>query len=241
MRLSFSTKGWHDRSFETFCEIAKDYGFEGIELHNIRGGLFADRDGAFHDYAAAATVRRLYESKLDLPCIDSICELADTAEAVEELMACLKIAKNLHIPNIRLRANHAENEAEAIESVASVIGKVLPEAEACGVTLLLETTGLFCKTSVLRDMLERFASDYLSALWELSGTYFDGEEMPETVIRNLGAYVRHVHFSDAKKTENGLEHCLAGEGELPIKEVMLALRSVNYDGFVSLVWNPEWS
>ena len=152
----------------------------------------------------------------------------------------MKIAKNLHIPNLRLRASASEHEEEAIESVASVIAQVLPEAEACGVTLLLETTGLFCNTSVLRDMLERFASDNLSALWELSGTYFVGGEMPETVIRNLGAYVRHVHFSDAKKTENGLEHCLAGEGELPIKEVMLALRSVNYDGFVSLVWNPEW-
>ncbi len=240
MRLSFSTKGWHNRSFEEFCEIAKDYGFEGIELHNIHNPLFTDRDGAFHDYAAAATVRRLYESQLTLPCIDSICELSDTPEALEELLACLKIAKNLHIPNLRLRANASENEAEAIESVASVIAKVLPEAEACGVTLLLETTGLFCKTSALRDMLERFASDNLAALWELSGTYFGGEEMPETVIRNLGAYVRHVHFSDAKKTEQGMEHCLAGEGELPIKEVMLALRSVNYDGFVSLVWNPEW-
>ena len=31
-----------------------------------------------------------------------------------------------------------------------------------------------------------------------------------------------------------------GEGEIPIKEVMLALRSVNYDGFISLVWDPKW-
>ena len=212
MKLSFSTKGWHGRSFEDFCEIAKDFGFEGIELHNIHNRMFSDQDGAFHDYAAAATVRRLYESRLTLPCIDSVCELSDTPEAVEELNACLKIAKNLHIPNIRLRANGAEDQAAAIESVASVIAKVLPEAEASGVTLLLETTGLFCNTSALRDMLERFASDNLAALWELSGTYFGGGEMPETVIRNLGAYVRHVHFSDAKKTENGIEHCLAGEG-----------------------------
>ena len=240
MKLSFSTKGWHNHNFDEFCEIANEFGFEGIELHNIKNRLFTDHDGAFHDYAAAATVRRLYDRRLTIPCIDSICELSESEEALAELRACMKIAKNLRIPNIRLRAGAAENEAEAIESVAGLLSRVLPEAEAQGVTLLLETSGLFANTAVLRDMLERFASDSLAALWELSSTAIGAGETPETVIRNLGAYVRHVHFSDAKKTESGMEHCLAGEGDLPIREVVLALRSVNYDGYVSLVWNPEW-
>ena len=58
MKLSFSTKGWHDNTFEEFCDIAQELKFEGIELHNIHNRLFTERDGAFHDYAAAATVRR---------------------------------------------------------------------------------------------------------------------------------------------------------------------------------------
>ncbi len=241
MKLSFSTKGWHNSRFENFCDIANDLGFEGIELHNIHNRLFTDRDGAFHDYAAAATVRRLYERKLTLPCIDAICELKVTEDAEAEIRACIEIAKTLHIPNVRLRANAAEDETGAIEEVATLIERLLPAAEDGGVTLLLETSGLFAKTAVLRDMLERFASDNLAALWELASTSLVANETPETVIRNLGAYVRHVHFSDAKKTDDGtLEHCLAGEGELPVDEVMLALRSVNYDGFVSLVWHPEW-
>ena len=35
MKFSFSTKGWHDSTFEEFCDIAQDLGFQGIELHNI--------------------------------------------------------------------------------------------------------------------------------------------------------------------------------------------------------------
>jgi hypothetical protein len=46
MNLSFSTKGWHDSSFEDFCHIAEDLGFKGIELHNIHNHLFTDKDGA---------------------------------------------------------------------------------------------------------------------------------------------------------------------------------------------------
>ena len=49
MKLSFSTKGWHGRSFEDFCDIAKDMKFEGIELHNIHNPLFTEKDGAFYN------------------------------------------------------------------------------------------------------------------------------------------------------------------------------------------------
>src|SRR5699024_5066108 len=37
-----------------------------------------------------------------------------------------------------------------------------------------------------------------------------------------------------------ISHELMGEGKLPMQDVMNALRSVNYDGFVSLHWEPEW-
>ncbi len=241
MNLSFSTKGWHNSTFEDFCEVAEYLHFEGIELHNIYNRLFTAKDGAFHDYTAAATLRRLYNKNLKISCLDTIGELADKdSKAQEELTRCLEIAKNLHIPYIRLRAKSAEDKDAALKQTEEFLRRVLPQAEEKGVTLLLETSGLFASTAVLRDMLDSFACDNLGALWNLSAAYFECGESAEDVIKNLGAYVRHVHFHDAVKTENGVEYCLAGEGELPIAEMMLSLRSVNYDGFISLVWDPAW-
>ena len=97
MKLSFSTKGWHNSSFEDFCDIALDLKFEGIELHNIHNRLFTDKNGAFHDYTAAATLRKLYEMKLSIPCIDSICDCGkedEKEETLKEIRACINIAKN---------------------------------------------------------------------------------------------------------------------------------------------------
>ena len=238
MKLAFSTKGWHNSSFEDFCKIAGDLKFEGIELHNIHGPLFTEKDGVFHDYAAASTVRKLYESGLQIPCIDAICSPGVPAEkdsSVKEITDCLDIAKNLHTPYVRVKA--AEGGAEA---VADVIREVVSDAEEKGVALLIETTGIFCDTAALRELLESFACDSISALWDMYSTFFTAGEGPEDTIRNLGAYVKHVHIKDAAKTESGTEFCLIGEGQLPIKEMMLALRSVNYDGFISLEWDPEW-
>ncbi len=241
MKLSFSTRGWHDNTFEEFCDIASELGFGGIELHNINNRLFTDRDGAFHDYAAAATLRRLYEKKLQLPCIDTLCDLADGAKeeiTLDEIRRCMTVAANLHIPYVRIKA--MSGDESVLDSIAQRISAVLPEAEEKGITLLIETSGIFCNTAYLREMLNRFACDNLAALWNMSAAYFGAGESAEEIIQNLGAYLKHVIFCDAVKGEDGIEFCLAGEGELPIKEMMLALRSVNYDGFISLVWDPKW-
>lgn len=93
MKLSFSTKGWHNSSFDEFCDIAVDLGFGGIELHNVNNRLFTDKDGAFHDYTAAATARRLYEKKLQIPCIDVLCDIAAANKAdaaIEEFSKSLR-------------------------------------------------------------------------------------------------------------------------------------------------------
>ena len=244
MKLSFSTKGWHGHSFEEFCDIAKDMKFEGIELHNINNPMFTEKDGAFHNYAAAATVRRLYELKLSIPCIDAICDIADITNKdaiLDEISKCVKIATNLRIPNVRIRAIGDGMESDKVVSaVMEILTAAVPVAEQAGVSLLLETSGVFCDTSILREVLIDFASDSLGAVWDMYSPYFVCGEQPETTITNLGAYIRHVRIKDAEKTEDGTEFCLIGEGELPIKDMMLALRSVNYDGFISLEWHPGW-
>ena len=239
MKLSFSTKGWHDNDFDGFCDIAKDLKFSGIELHNIHNRLFTDKDGAFHDYAAAKTLRKLYEMKLQIPCIDTICNLADTSakeDSIKEINACLEIAGNLHIPYVRVKAYGDEN----YDFVYGIIAEVLPTCEQKGIVLLIETSGIFCDTSKLRDMLDSFASDNLAALWDMHSPYFIKNEDPETTIKNLGAYIKHVHIKDAVMNDDGIEYCIIGEGKLPISEMMLGLRSVNFDGFISLEWVPEW-
>ena len=230
MKLSFSTKGWHNKSFDEFCNIARELKFGGIELHNINGELFKNKDGAFHGYAAAATVRRLYEMKLELPCIDVISDICEEG-AIAETESCIKIAEDLHAPNIRIKSAECDSD-----TAKKFITAVLPKAEKAGVTLVIETSGAFSNTAVLRELLDSFASDNLAALWDMYSTFFKAGEQPEETIKNLGAYVKHVHIKDF----DGEGFCLIGEGKLPVGDMMSALRSVNYDGFISLEWDPAW-
>ena len=241
MKLSFSTKGWHNSTFDEFCDVAVDLKFNGIELHNISNELFTDKNGAFHDYTSASTKRKLYNLKLTIPCVDSICDISDEnvqQQSITEIKKCIDIAKNMDVSYVRLKSY--SSDAERIENIRKLVEEVLTYAQKNGITLLVETSGMFSKSAVLRDFLDGFASDNLAALWQMSSAYFESNEQPEDVIKNLGAYICHVHFNDATIKDGKIEYCLAGEGELPIKDIMLGLRSINYDGFISLVWDPAW-
>ena len=91
MKLSFSTKGWHKNNFDDFCRVAKELSFSGIELHNVSNRLFTESDSAFNDYSTSMTLRKLYEMKLSIPCIDCICDPADEngrEEALSEIGEC---------------------------------------------------------------------------------------------------------------------------------------------------------
>ena len=239
MKFSFSTKGWHDTSFEMFCDVAEDLKFEGIEVHNIHGSLFTDKNSILHDYKSAATLRYLYEKKLQVPCIDAICSpenAADYDHSIEEITKCIEIAKSLRAPYVRVKAE----KDGTVENVRKVIEAILDLAESVGITILLETTGIFSDTAKLHDILNSFASDSVAALWDMHSPYFESNEEPEQTVKNLGAYIRHVHIKDATSNDGNISFCLIGEGKLPISDAMLSLRSINYNGFISLEWRPEW-
>lgn len=78
--------------------------------------------------------------------------------------------------------------------------------------ILLKTSGIYADTARLRALMDEFACDWLGALWDIHHPYRDMGESADVTIRNLGAYVRHVHLrdSDDQNTYN-----LIGEGTLP--------------------------
>ncbi len=239
MKLSFSTNGWHGFDFSEFTAMATDLGFDGIEIHTVGSAALSGVGAALSKERRAATARELWRLGLSVPCIDVTGDIADslaTDGVAAETREMIDTAAAIGTPYLRIHAGGQGDD----DAVIRFIGSVLPFAEAAGVTLLIETVGIFADSSRLRGILNHFASDEVAALWDVHHPYrFFGED-PETTVQNLGAYIKHVHIKDSEQTENGLCYCLLGEGDLPVDAIVEALRSVNYDGFFSLECLPEW-
>ena len=227
MNLSFSTRGWGDLSWDQMLQEAVDMRFGGVEVYNLfKFPELTERGGPFHGHKVAATVRQLRDLKLKIPCFDTSVDLSSDPEAVTILSTILETARNAQVPYV-VACALTENE----EMVGENLEALLPLAEEKGVTVLLKTSGIYADTARLRSMLESFASDWLGALWDMHHPYRDFGESADATIKNLGTYVKHVHLRDSD--DNG-QYQLIGEGNMPIADMIRALGSINYDGFISL-------
>ena len=235
MKLSFSIRNWTDYTWTDFCAVAEATHMSGIELFDITGETFSGKGSVTNPERSAAARRDLALSGLALPCVETVRDFTDTAFAAE-LEQCVQTAVNLGILNIALHT-----EQQDMEACVSAMQQLLPVVGCQPVTLVVETAGAFAATDRLRDFLNRFADDRLCALWDMHTTVVEAREDAETTITNLGAYVKHVHIHDFRRAGDEVQPELIGEGQLPIQDLMNALRSVNYDGFVSLEWDPDWA
>lgn len=237
MKLSFSTKGWKGLTFEDFLRAAKAFGFEGLEVRDDGGVLSPDGGNPFDKSRAAQTARRAADEGVTLCCLDSPCDLTAGGETLpRELLGAVERARALRVPFVRV---HALTPC-ADETLVQTLGAAAERAERAGVTLLVETVGVFADTKKLREVLGRFASDALGALYDAQYPYSLCHETPEETVKNLGAFIRHVHLRDSAMEDGRMVPKLLGEGTLPLGDIMDALRSINYDGFLSLEWDPAW-
>ena len=232
MKLSFSTRGWSGLSWEDLLDIAQEMHFQGVELYSVqKSPEYFAKNGPFHRHRIAATVRTLTDRNLAIPCLDTYCELSEGG-SIETLRQLIETAGAMRIPYVSAAALTDDEQR-----VRSVIAQLIPAAREQRVMLLIRTAGIYADTARLRDMLDGFADDALGVLWDMHHPYYDFKETADTTIKNLGAYVRHVHLRDSN--EDGT-YTLIGEGTLPIREMLQALSSIDYDGYISLEWKPEW-
>ncbi len=233
MNLSFSTRGWPELTWTQMLETAQDMGFSGVEVYNLpKFTSLTEGNGPFHKYQTAATVRQLRDLKLQIPCFDSSCDISQKDCRLEDLYDLMEVAHNTQVRYVVCCALF-----DCEDTVREHLEKLLVKAEEQEVTLLLKTSGIYADTARLRTMLDSFASDRLAALWDVHHPYRDMGESGDATIKNLGCYICHVHLRDSDDTG---AYQLIGEGTMPIDDMMRALSSVNYDGFISLEWKPEW-
>ena len=232
MNLSFSTRGWNALSWEEQVRDAVEMGFSGIEAYNIQDfPSLSGRGGAFHAYMQNETLRDLKKNRLSIPCFDTSIDLSLPMEGTEKIEFLISAASAMKVPYIAFCALQ-DDEDTVHENLKTILEKAGED-----VCVLLKTVGIYADTSRLRTLMDSYACDGLAALWDMHHPYRDFGEAPDKTIRNLGGYVRHVHLRDS---DDDLSYNLIGEGTLPVKDMMNALSSIDYNGFISLEWKPEW-
>ena len=241
MKLAFSTLGCPDFSWSDIYSMAKDFGFDGIEMRGLGNDIFSVRAQPFRADQIDKTIANLKRMRLEIPCLSTGCVLKDAdcwQQTKAEIEEYIRLAEKLGAKYIRLLGDrNADIEGEVDDEVVlAALKDIVPYAEERGVILLVETNGVYSDTARLRDLLARVESDNVAALWDMHHPYRFANEKPETTIQNLGVYIKHIHIKDSVMVDGKVKYKIMGEGDMPIESMIRALRSVNYEGYISLEW-----
>ncbi|MBP2650093.1 MAG: Long-chain-fatty-acid--CoA ligase [Firmicutes bacterium] len=246
MKLSFSTMGCPDFSWTDIYSMAKDLGFDGIEICGLGSEIFVVKTQPFTAAQIPNIIKKLAELHIEVPCLSSGCclKFLDKAkENHETLLQYISLAAKIGTPYVRVLADLPPQPNGEVddEVVLAALKRLVPFAEANRVTLLVETNGVYSDTARLCRLLDQVASDAVAALWDIHHPYRFAGEPPGQTVQNLGTYIKHVHIKDSIIKDGTVQYRFMGEGDLPIDYIMLALSSIKYDGYVSFEWVKCWA
>jgi fatty-acyl-CoA synthase len=246
MKLAFSTLGCPDSSWVDIYSMAKDLGYHGIEIRGLGEDIFAVKAHPFLDSQIGTTLDKLKSLNLEIPCLSSGCCLKfreKESENIAEITEYINLARKLKTPYIRILADReAAPEGEVDdEYIISVLKKLAVIAGDSGVTLLVETNGVYADSSRLGRLLDKVGSISVAALWDLHHPYRFFNETPHQTVANLGNRIKHVHIKDSVLQDGKIQYKLLGEGDMPLPQMLASLQmELDYRGYVSLEWRKRW-
>jgi sugar phosphate isomerase/epimerase len=244
MRLAYTTLACPDWTLEQAIDAAQRYGYEGIELR-LLGGAVIGPDLSAADRKRVRTA--LQAAGMPVVCLDTSVRIAQpdaTARAAQiaDAAAMLELAAEWQAPSIRVFAGPPAgvSEPDALAAAAETLAPIAERGKALGVAVALETHDAFCHSTAVAQVLDVVPN--AGALWDLLHPYRVGEKTEETLDRLRGR-VLHVHIKDGKPPAGGGSNwdlTLLGEGKVPTRDILAALRGAGYDGWIAVEWEKKW-
>jgi len=248
MKLAFSTLGCPDWGLERVAQAARAYGYQAVELRAIGGDIDLLKRPEFQPNVIEATRRWMEDQSLAICCVDSSCtfDSRDADERSKQIEVALKhaeLAAALGASLIRIFPDKIQTGAtrnETRDNIAACLRRVAERAPD-GVRVGLETHGDFARVRAASEIMRLAAHPNVVLIWDIANSLAAGDSI-EDAAYEVAPHLAHVHLRDARAIE-GQEHwlpVLAGRGAVSFDDAVTALRSLQYDGFVSFEWEKYW-
>ncbi len=246
MKISFSTLACPDWKWEKIVDEAERLGYDGIELRCLERELDLNRMKPFLDENIENTIKHLRERNLEICCLDTSCKFHNKTlfkKYLNEGTTAIDLAQKLHCGYIRIFGDDIPDmnkEDEIIRGIASGINELGEYAKDKGVMVLIETHGKFSCGDKMLKLMRHIRCKDVNVLWDVTNAFVGYGEQTEETFEKLQKYIKHVHMKDAKGRYPNAELCMVGKGDLSLKQMIKLLRSVGYDGWLSLEWEKMW-
>ena len=155
--------------------------------------------------------------------------------SVQTFFKTIEFAAQLQAPYAQIvcgRGYFDQSEEAAWERSVQSLRRIVDKATRYGVTMVIEaasynTTNVVYNTGRIRRMLDEINSPNLKSMLDTCAVAMAEEDF-RTDLAILNEDMVHLHFADGTP----LGHLIPGEGNLPLKDYLLALDDFGYTGAI---------
>ncbi len=245
MKIAFSTLGCPEWTWEEIIAAARDLGYDGVEVRGVEGEMYVPSARPFTGSNAEKTKLRLKSLGLEIPCLTSSCYLfeADDRNAIKEGTDYILLAEELGVPYVRVLGDRDPAPGTGIDDniVSDNLARLAEFAGQHGVTVLIETNGVYSDSGRLAALIEKTGHPNAQVLWDIHHPYRFAGEPVEKTYETLKNHIRMVHIKDSVMEQGKLKYKITGQGDVPVRVALKLLKSSGYTGYVSLEWVKRWN
>ncbi|MCY2951209.1 MAG: sugar phosphate isomerase/epimerase [Planctomycetota bacterium] len=246
MRLCFSTLTCPNWSFPQIVGAAAAYGLHGIDLRGIGPEIDITKLALF-DAELRATLELLWRHGLQLPCMNTSIALVTPAPERWEMMLdeChryARLAERTGSRFLRIFGGTVLKGMTRGEATAMAQRHLRQLEKICSrhrCQVLLETHDAWATSEQVLELLDGMSPQEVGALWDIEHPCRRGET-PHQTAKALRNYIMHVHLKDSIQRGPKTLPRLLGQGDLPVKHVIEALRAIGYDQWICLETEKRW-
>ena len=248
--LSFENGLANTQSIESALAQTKTYGFDALELAISTEGVLKtsttkaeckiirqkiDDSGIFVDSLASGMSWGISPTSEDEATRNKSISLHKDALQVASNLGCKAL---LFVPGVVKSPISSEivRYDKALDRIRDAINQLLPIAQDLDVDLCMENVwnGFFYSPIELRDFVDSFESNKLGVYLDV-GNLIGYQQYPPHWIELLNSRIKRVQIKDFQENfdwTGSFSFCDIGAGEVPWKETIEALKSINYQNTI---------
>jgi len=250
MKFSFMSFSCPDATLGEMLEMAKRYGYDGIEPRAQAG----HRHGVELEASAEQRreIRKIFaDSGVECACIATSiqCCKVDAAKRSEQIdltRRFIDLAADVGCRRLRIFGGKPDADipmADAIRYAGEALMQMREAAEQTGVAVCMETHDHFMRADDCAAAVRMAASAAVRVNWDIMHPYTKGMTIEEAFAQ-VKDLVGHCHIHDGTYDEKrNPTLALMGKGEIPYRTAVRLLNSIDYDGYLSgeyiKAWPPE--
>lgn len=226
--------------------LAHEAGYQGLEIHTEKLWRYIKAGLSSEQFKQRLTQFQIEPTAIDIIGAIEVTDKTSQAQLFKDAQTLCQFAKDIGAPTIQLNAFEALNGLsleQNIELTAQNIRSIADIGKEYGIRFQYEGAAWtpIAKLEHYFQLFDAVGRDNVGFVLDTWHLWACRGATPEQVAKIDPSLIYNIHISDGKRPgineawpdERALRGYFIGEGDIPLKEWIDALRSTGYQGFYS--------